>query len=47
MTESLPLTYQALHLVKSLPVTDTLSKMQDLSVNLNEILTEMLERRLL
>jgi hypothetical protein len=25
-------TYQALHLAKSLPVTDTLSKMQDLAV---------------
>ncbi|WDC79256.1 hypothetical protein [Ligilactobacillus ruminis] len=32
LTESLPLTYQALHLAKSLPVTYTLSKMQDLAV---------------
>ncbi|MGO4923915.1 hypothetical protein ACTQ44_02910 [Ligilactobacillus ruminis] len=32
LTESLPLTYQALHLAKSLPVKDTLSKMQDLAV---------------
>ncbi|MFJ6973797.1 MAG: hypothetical protein ACIRZH_08285, partial [Ligilactobacillus ruminis] len=43
-TESLPLTYQALHLAKSLPVTDTLSKMQDLSVNLNEILNKLVDQ---
>lgn len=32
LTESLPMTYKALHLSKSLTVTDTLSKMQDLAV---------------
>ncbi|WDC81695.1 hypothetical protein PSR59_08655 [Ligilactobacillus ruminis] len=44
LTESLPLTYQALHLAKSIPVTDTLSKMQDLSVNLNEILNKLVDQ---
>lgn len=44
LTESLPLTYQALHLAKSMPVTDTLSKMQDLSVNLNEILNKLVDQ---
>lgn len=44
LTESLPLTYQALYLAKSMPVTDTLSKMQDLSVNLNEILNKLVDQ---
>ena len=44
LTESLPLTYQALHLAKSMPVTDTLSKMQDLSVTLSEILDRLVEQ---
>ncbi|KLA44836.1 hypothetical protein [Ligilactobacillus ruminis] len=44
LTESLPLTYHALHLAKSMLVTDTLSKMQDLSVNLNEILNKLVDQ---
>ena len=32
------LIYQALHLAKALPFTDTLMKIDDLSVNLSEIL---------
>ena len=31
-------------MAKSLPVTDTLSKMQDLSVNLNEILNKLVDQ---